>query len=268
MNVEAVANHIARWLDDYAATARVEGFVVGISGGIDSAVSSSLAALTGRPTLCVALPIHQHRAQIQCAAELIDTLRGRHHNVTDADSDLTAAYEAFAAALPVCNDDPERQNLNTANLRSRMRMAALYYYAGLRNALVVGTGNKIEDYGIGFFTKYGDGGVDINPIGDLTKSEVYELGRYLGVPESVLSACPTDGLFGDGRTDEQQIGASYPELEWAMEQAENGVPVEKFSGRQRDVYEIYLLRNRANRHKMAMPPVCMIPPGLKYKLVL
>ena len=142
-------------------------------------------------------------------------------------------------------------------------MTALYYFAGLNNLLVAGTGNKIEDFGVGFFTKYGDGGVDMSPIADLTKTEVYELGRWLQVPEAILAAAPTDGLFGDDRTDEQQIGASYPELERAMAYAEQGGDPSLLSGREREVYDIFIRRNRANRHKMEPIPVCRIPSGVR-----
>lgn len=251
-----------KFLDDYASSAGVQGFVIGISGGVDSALVSTLAAMTGRPALCVTLPIHQPASHISRAAEHIAQLMKRFSNVTSAEADLTAAFDTFKDAFPVDSDE-DKQLLNIANARSRMRMAALYYFAGQRNALVAGTGNKIEDFGIGFFTKYGDGGVDVSPIADLTKTEVYELSAYLAVPESILGAAPTDGLFGDDRTDEQQIGATYPELEWAMEQAGNGADPSSFTGRQREVYDIYLRRNRANRHKMEMPPICKIPAELK-----
>lgn len=264
MNTEAVARHIACWMSEYLHQTGASGFVVGISGGIDSAVVSSLAALSGCRTLCVTLPIHQAHSQVERAQEQVRVLQSRYPHVLAAEADLTAAYDAFAnsfapeylqGATQGCCD------LAGANARSRLRMTALYYFAGLNNLLVAGTGNKIEDFGVGFFTKYGDGGVDISPIADLTKTEVYKLGAWLGVPESILSAPPTDGLFGDDRTDEQQIGASYPELELAMRQVEQGV--EPLTGRQHEVYDIYMRRNRANRHKMTPIPVCHIPEKLK-----
>ena len=138
-------------------------------------------------------------------------------------------------------------------------MTTLYYFAGIHCLLVAGTGNKVEDFGVGFYTKYGDGGVDLSPIADLMKSEVFLLGSYLKVPDSILNASPTDGLFGDERTDEDQLGASYDELEWAMTQDEAGQPSDAFSGREKVVFEIYKRLNRINQHKMTAIPVCFIP---------
>lgn len=240
--------------------------MVGISGGIDSAVVSSLAASTGCRTLCVALPIHQAASQIKRAQEHILGLAARFPNVESSDADLTRVYDVFESSFDASVAEKATQaarELAGANARSRLRMTALYYFAGLNNMLVAGTGNKIEDFGVGFFTKYGDGGVDISPIADLTKTEVYELGRWLGVPESIITAAPTDGLFGDDRTDEQQIGASYPELEKAMSHVENRIDPASLSERERYVYDIYLRRNRANRHKMEPVPICRIPAGIR-----
>lgn len=252
-NVEGVVDYIVSWLSGYAAGCGSKGFVVGISGGIDSAVVSALCARTGLPTLCVELPIHQAASQVSRAAEHVENLMREYSNVERATADLTQPYEALLAKLPAEGNNYE---LTTANTRSRLRMTTLYFYAGLRGALVAGTGNKVEDFGIGFYTKWGDGGVDISPIGDLTKTEVFELGAYLGVCESILKAKPTDGLFGDDRSDEEQIGATYPELEWAMERYNKGARAEQFEGREREVMEIYIRRHRANRHKMEPIPVC------------
>ena len=265
MNTEAVAHYIAEWMSGYLDGTGAAGFVVGVSGGIDSAVVSTLAAMTGRRTLCVTLPIHQVQAQVDRAGEHVRRLTERYSNAEAAHADLTAAYDAFAGSFApslVQGAGKGVADLAGANARSRLRMTALYYFDGLNNLLVVGTGNKIEDFGVGFFTKYGDGGVDISPIADLTKTEVYELGRWLGVPEAILAAPPTDGLFGDDRTDEQQIGATYPELERAMAHAERGTDPALLSGREREVYDIFLRRNRANRHKMEPIPVCRIPRHL------
>lgn len=262
MNDKAVAEYIVKWLGDYLDASYSKGFVVGISGGVDSAVTSVLAAMTGKPTLCVSLPIHQPAGHLSRAEEHIGLLEKRFGNVNAASVDLTSAYDTFVGSFSP-ERDSGRIDLTNANTRARLRMTALYYFAGVGNLLVTGTGNKIEDFGIGFFTKYGDGGVDISPIGDLTKSEVFSLASYLGVSLSILDAPPADGLFDDDRSDEDQIGASYPELEWAMEQAESGASVESFTGRKREVYEIYINRNRANRHKMATPPVCIIPENIK-----
>lgn len=262
MNAERVARYIAGWMADYLCDAGARGFVVGVSGGIDSAVVSSLAALSGCRTLCVTLPIHQAASQVDRAAEHVSRLAERYANVETADADLTDAYEAFRAALTPSFREPLPQatvDMAGANARSRLRMTALYYYAGMYNMLVAGTGNKIEDFGVGFFTKYGDGGVDISPIADLTKTEVYALGDWLGVPASIMEAPPTDGLFGDDRTDEQQIGATYAELEQAMHWFETGVEPALSDVRGREVYDIFVRRNRANRHKMEPVPVCRIP---------
>ena len=153
--------------------------------------------------------------------------------------------------------------MSLANTRARLRMTSLYYFAALQKLLVAGTGNKVEDFGVGFFTKYGDGGVDLSPIADLLKTEVYELASFLGINQEILEAPPTDGLWGDDRTDEDQIGASYPELEWAMEMDAKGQNAEDFKGRQREVFEIYKKFNTVNRHKMLPIPVCTIPQSLK-----
>lgn len=266
MNAERVADYITEWMAAYLKSTGAQGFVVGISGGIDSAVVSALAARSGCRTLCVTLPIHQAREQMQRAQEHVNALCERFPNAASTDTDLTGVYDAFISSFPAsCSEGvpAAAAELAGANARSRLRMTALYYFAGLNNMLVAGTGNKIEDFGVGFFTKYGDGGVDLSPIADLTKTEVYQLGRWLRVPESILRAAPTDGLFGDDRTDEQQIGASYPELEQAMLQVENGTDPLSLSRRERQVYDIYLRRNRANRHKMEPIPVCRIPQGIR-----
>jgi NAD+ synthase len=164
------------------------------------------------------------------------------------------------AALEGKLDDVEtnKLHLSLAKTRARLRMTTLYYFAGIYGLLVAGTGNKVEDFGVGFFTKYGDGGVDLSPIADLMKSEVYLLGSYLKIPDSILKASPSDGLFGDERTDEDQLGASYDELEWAMIQDESGKSANDFSGREKTVFEIYKRLNTINQHKMKAIPVCLI----------
>ncbi|QIE60383.1 NAD(+) synthase [Rasiella rasia] len=262
MQTEKVIDHIVNWLKEYAANAKMDGFVLGISGGIDSALTSSLCAKTGLRTLCVELPIHQHPNQVTRAQEHIAQLKQRFANVTDVQVDLTPVFEEFKNQIPPTQDD-SFLDLSLANTRARLRMTTLYFFAGLHRYLVAGTGNKVEDFGVGFFTKYGDGGVDLSPIADLLKSEVYELARALDVPESILNAAPTDGLFGDSRTDEDQIGASYDELEWAMKMQDEGKVATDFEGRKRQVFEIYYRLNRANQHKMKPIPVCTIPPSLK-----
>ncbi|WP_298781392.1 NAD(+) synthase [uncultured Polaribacter sp.] len=264
MNTEKVAEHIINWLKDYAVNAKVNGFVVGVSGGIDSALTSTLCAKTGLPTLCVEMPIHQAQSQVTRAEEHIAQLKEKFDNVSETRVDLTSTFEGFKAVVPNSEFEPtDKLNLSLANTRARLRMTTLYYFAGLHGLLVAGTGNKVEDFGVGFYTKYGDGGVDLSPIADLMKSEVYKLAAYLGVPSSIQTAQPTDGLFGDSRTDEDQIGASYDELEWAMKMQDEGKTNEDFSDRKLEVFKIYTRLNRINQHKMNPIPVCEIPNQLK-----
>lgn len=259
MNTEAVIEHITQWLKSYIDQSPCKGFVIGISGGIDSAVSSTLAARTGYPLLCVEMPIHQHPAQVSRAREHIEYLKATYPNVSSVEVELTDVYDSLLDALPEVPEglDPQMPLVNT---RARLRMSTLYYFAALHSAVVVGTGNKVEDFGIGFFTKYGDGGVDLSPIADLVKTEVYALGALLGVNDAIMQAAPTDGLWGDDRTDEDQIGASYPELEWAMDFTGDESTL---SARQAEVLGIYRRLNAANQHKMLPIPVCEIPATLR-----
>ena len=259
---EKINQHIVKWLLDYATNAKVKGFVVGISGGIDSALTSTLCAQTGLPTLCVEMPIHQAPSHVNRANEHIEQLKKRFPNVFNERADLTPVFETFKNQVSSLENEAVL-NLSLANTRARLRMTTLYYFAGIHGLLVAGTGNKVEDFGVGFFTKYGDGGVDISPIADLVKSEVRLLAEYLEVPESILKAKPTDGLFGDDRSDEDQIGANYDELEWAMLQMEKGKKTDDFSGREAIVFSIYESLNRINQHKMNPIPVCKIPYNLK-----
>lgn len=255
---EKVNTYIVNWLKTYAENAKANGFVVGISGGVDSAVTSMLCAQTGLPTLCVEMPIHQTPSHVSRGREHIELLIKRFPNVTNVEADLTLVFEAFKKEVPT-DVDVSKVNLSLANTRARLRMTTLYYFAGIRGLLVAGTGNKVEDFGVGFYTKYGDGGVDLSPIADLMKSEVYALGEFLEIPISILKASPTDGLFGDDRTDEDQLGASYDELEWAMIEDEKKKTPTDFSGREKIVFEIYKRLNAANQHKMNAIPVCLIP---------
>ena len=261
MQTEKVVDYITNWLKDYATKAGVNGFVIGISGGIDSAVVSTLCAKTGLNVLCIEMPIHQAESHVTRAQEHIKQLKEQFDNVSDARTNLTPVFEAFKNEV-FFDGDQATVDMTLANTRARLRMATLYYYAGLYKLLVAGTGNKIEDFGVGFFTKYGDGGVDLSPIADLVKSEVYHLGRYLNVIESIMDAQPSDGLFGDARSDEDQIGASYPELEWAMKMKDAGKTVEDFSGREKIVFNIYKRFNKSNEHKMIPIPICEIPKNL------
>jgi len=262
MKTEKVAEHIIKWLKEYAENTKIKGFVVGVSGGIDSALTSTLCAKTGFPTLCVGLPIHQAASHVSRAEEHIRQLKNNFKNVSDVNIDLTSTFENFKKAVPT-EVSSAKVDLSLANTRARLRMTTLYYLAGLHSYLVIGTGNKVEDFGVGFYTKYGDGGVDLSPIADLMKSEVYELAAFLGVPNSIQKAQPTDGLFGDSRTDEAQIGASYDELEWAMRMQNKGQSENDFSGREHEVFKIYTRLNNINQHKMIPIPVCKIPTKLK-----
>lgn len=257
MIIENVNLKIVNWLKKYAENAGVNGFVVGISGGVDSAVTSTLCAQTGLKVLCVEMPIHQDSNQVNRGREHIEQLKNRFENVSNVEADLTTVFEGFKLEMPVV-DDLAKVNLALANSRARLRMTTLYYFAGIYGLLVAGTGNKVEDFGVGFYTKYGDGGVDLSPIADLMKSEVYQLGAYLKIPNSILNAAPTDGLFGDSRTDEDQLGASYDELEWAMKESEKGKNSDDFEGRQKVVFEIYTRLNRINQHKMLPIPICVL----------
>ncbi|WP_428741060.1 NAD(+) synthase [Tenacibaculum sp.] len=262
MNTPKVAEHIVNWLKEYATNAKVNGFVVGVSGGIDSAVTSTLCARTGLPTLCLEMPIHQAKNQVSRALNHVNWLNDNFTNVSMKQVNLTPVFDSLVNSLPPVESE-EKRFMALANTRARLRMTSLYYFAGLRGLLVAGTGNKIEDFGVGFFTKYGDGGVDLSPIADLVKSEVYELAKYLGINNDIIIAPPTDGLWGDDRTDEDQIGASYDELEWAMKMQDAGKTTDDFSGRELEVYKIYTRLNRINQHKMVPIPICGIPNELK-----
>lgn len=258
MKNKEVIKYISEWLKGYCDKSGTNGFVIGISGGIDSAVTSTLCALTGKKVIALNMPIRQHKSEFDRSTEHINWLKQNFNNVDSDTVDLTTSFESIEQALPNNIQD----FLTMANVRSRLRMITLYSFASHHKLLVAGTGNKIEDFGIGFFTKYGDGGVDLSPIADLTKTEVYELAKELNVVSSIQNARPTDGLFADGRTDEDQIGATYPELEWAMAYIEN---MENYTlnDRQKEVMKIYTTRNKANRHKMDPIPVCLIPHDLK-----
>jgi NAD+ synthase len=262
MQTEKVVDHIVNWLKTYATDAKVNGFVVGISGGIDSAVTSTLCAKTGFSLLCIEMPIHQGENQVTRAANHILWLQQNFDNVSRQPVNLTPVFDSLIAALPMVKNEEDRF-MSLANTRARLRMTTLYYFAALNNYLVAGTGNKVEDFGIGFYTKYGDGGVDLSPIADLLKTEVYKIAKYLGVNEEIIIAPPTDGLWGDSRTDEDQIGASYPELEWAMQMSNAGKKAGDFNGREKEVFLIFKRYNSMNQHKMLPIPVCEIPESLK-----
>ncbi len=262
MQTEKVVDYIVAWLRDYATQAHIKGFVIGVSGGIDSAVTSALCAKTGLPLLCLEMPIHQAPSQVNRALNHINWLKSNFEKVYISQVNLTSVFDSLIAALPPVAKEEDRF-MSLANTRARLRMTTLYYFAAINNYLVAGTGNKVEDFGVGFYTKYGDGGVDLSPIADLLKTEVYMIANYLGINQDIIDAAPTDGLWGDDRTDEDQIGASYPELEWAMKMDNKGRKMDAFSGREKEVFKIYKRYNSANKHKMNPIPICEIPIGLK-----
>jgi NAD+ synthase len=259
MQKKEVVNHIVSWLLQYSNQSKTNGFVVGISGGIDSALTSTLCAKTGKPVICLNMPIHQIKAEYDRGNDHIQWLEKNFENVSSYEINLTETFKSMSHVLPSDVQDW----LTMANTRSRIRMTTLYAVACNKKMLVTGTGNKVEDFGVGFFTKYGDGGVDLSPIADLMKSEVYALAKELGVINAILQAKPTDGLFADGRSDEDQIGASYDELEWAMNFVESKKDKSSLTERQQTVLAIYTKMNTANQHKMNPIPVCMIPDNLK-----
>jgi len=257
---------ISNWLLNYATKAEKTGFVVGVSGGIDSAVTSTLCALTGLRTDCVLMPIQQNPQHTDRGFKHIEWLMkqapGKAFLIT---LPLGTVYDSLVWILPKVND------LALANAKARLRMTALYALACSNNLLVAGTGNKVEDYGCGFFTKYGDGGVDISPIGSLTKTEVWQLGRELGINQEIIDAIPTDGLWSDDRADETQIGCSYPELEWAMDWLDQypatlhelivtmmnqGLFSTQLNAEKQRIINIYWAFHARNAHKNALPPIC------------
>jgi NAD+ synthase len=253
LNLSKITIHIAKWLTDYCESSNFDGFVVGVSGGIDSALVSTLCAMTGKNVILLNMPIRQTSSEYNRAIEQIEDLKLRFSNVKSIEVNLTAIFDQIENDYPLEVID---NHLVMANSRSRLRMLTLYAFGQTNNCLVVGTGNKVEDFGVGFYTKYGDGGVDISPIADLSKTQVRNLSRHLNVVESILAAKPTDGLFEDGRSDEDQIGATYPELEWAMDFLGDE---DLLNERQKEVLVIYRRLNRINQHKMQPIPVCIIP---------
>lgn len=248
MNWRNVAEEISEWIGNYAKKNGIGALVVGVSGGVDSAVTSTLSAMTGIDTIVLNMPIHQDRSQFDLSDRHIEWLKAKWGNVSGEVLDLSSTYDEF------CSEMGGLSELSLANSRARLRMTTLYAIAGSNNGIVIGTGNKVEDFGVGFFTKYGDGGVDLSPIADLYKSEVFAIGNELGIIEEILDAAPTDGLWDDGRTDEEQIGASYEELEWAMKGVEN--PLESdLSKREQEVLNLYMRLHTTNLHKMRRIPV-------------
>ena len=259
MHTAKVIDYIVEWLKTYCDNAKMNGFVVGISGGIDSAVTSTLCAGSRKKVVLLNMPIYQPLDQLSLADEHIKWLEQKYGNVTGIYVDLTPVFQAVEQTFP-----PDIQDgLSMADTRARMRMLTLYAFAAHHKMLVAGTGNKIEDFGVGFFAKYGDGGVDISPIADLMKTEVYAIGKEMGVIEGILNAPPTDGLWDDRRTDESQLGATYAELEWAMEFEAKSSEEDQLEPRKREVLAIYRKFHQANKHKMEPIPVLKIPESMK-----
>ena len=241
MNVEKRANIIKKWIDDYCKNTSFipESLIVGISGGIDSSVVSTLCALTGRKTIVLSMPIKQIQSQHDLSIRHAEWLKNKFNNVEFKLIEMGKLFNSFKDTLSNFNNEH-----GLANSRARLRMSTLYQVAASNSGIVVGTGNKVEDFGIGFYTKYGDGGVDISPIADCNKSDVWELGKHLGILKEIVDAKPTDGLWDDGRNDEDQLGMNYHELEQAMVN-KNDLNHEK-----------YLEIRKKNLHKMNPIPVC------------
>jgi len=257
-----VIKHIVDWLIKYCDLSKTNGFVVGVSGGIDSAVSSTLCALTKKNVLCLDMSIYQNKNEVKRSSEHISRLENKYLNVTHYKISLTEVFDSFKNKMPDVIDESDKKLHSLANTRARLRMTTLYYFATLNKYLVVGTGNKVEDFGVGFYTKYGDGGVDISPIADLMKTEVYSLAKNLKIISSIQKAVPTDGLWSDNRTDEDQLGVSYEELEWAMKISRKKNQKKLFSKRQKLVYQTFIKLNKRNKHKMNPIPICKIPSNL------
>ena len=248
--------HISKWIRDYARKARVDSLVVGISGGIDSSVVSALCAQTGLKTIVVQMPIRQNpRLNNLSSAQATWLLEQHPDNVVHMSMDLTPVFTVFEKKIGPFGDS----ELAFANSRARLRMMTLYQIAQSHDGIVVGTGNRVEDFGVGFFTKYGDGGVDISPIGDCMKTEVWDMGRELGLLKEIIDAPPTDGLWADGRNDEDQLGMTYPELEKAMDQDTYSQLRDCATAPEKRLLKRYREIRAKNLHKMTPVPVCTIP---------
>ena len=241
MNVEKRVEYIKNWIINYTNEMpnKASSLVIGVSGGIDSAVVSTISSMTGLKTVVLSMPIKQIKNQDDLSKLHCEWLTRSFKNVNYHNVNLDEVFSSFTNAVGANNSEHA-----FANSRARLRMTTLYQVAGSNNGIVVGTGNKIEDFGVGFYTKYGDGGVDISPIADCTKSQVWEMGEYLKIDDKIISAPPTDGLWSDGRNDEDQLGMSYKELEEAMENPES------------QNYSKYLKIRQNNLHKMKEIPVC------------
>lgn len=250
MNSKGRIEKISLWIKDYADKHEIKSLVVGVSGGIDSAVVSTLCALTGIQTYVLSMPIRQRQDQLDRSIDHCIRLIERFDNVHWETIDLTETFETFENLWTTDNA------LGLANSRSRLRMMTLYQMASEHKGIVVGTGNRVEDFGVGFYTKYGDGGVDISPIADCLKTEVWDMGKELGVNQDIIDADPTDGLWDDARTDEKQLGMTYPELEEAMKYAESGE--QPTDSKKKKNLSTFLSIQKKARHKMEPIPICML----------
>lgn len=254
IDYENLSNKIQEWIIDYTNKNNLDTLVVGVSGGIDSAVVSTLCAKTGIHTIVVGMPINSNPENTRLSDLQIALLSRTYDNVEGFYIDLSSVFESFKSHKAF--ENIFNSELGFANTKSRLRMVSLYQIAASVGGIVVGTGNKVEDFGVGFYTKYGDGGVDISPIADLYKSEVRELGRLLGVPQEIIDAEPTDGLWEDNRVDETQIGASYDQLEWVMEYGMKKWEEDlKLTDKELEAVNTYLKFNIQNKHKMVSIPV-------------
>lgn len=246
IDYENLSNEIQNWIKNYVLDNNIKTLIVGVSGGIDSAVVSTLCAKTKIPTIAVGMPLNSKPNNTKLSVLQLEFLSKL--NVKTVEVELSETFKSFETLM----SQIFKSELASANSKSRLRMMTLYHIATTTNGIVVGTGNKVEDFGVGFFTKYGDGGVDISPIADLYKTEVRELGRYLGIPQDIIDAVPTDGLWDDNRNDESQIGATYEELEWVMEY---GVNKTSYTEKEFKVLETYQKFNEKNKHKMVSIPI-------------
>jgi NAD+ synthase len=246
IDYKELSEQIQNWIVDYVSKNNIETLVIGVSGGIDSAVVSTLCSRTGIQTIAVGMPLNSKPVNTKLSQLQLDFLSNL--NVKTIEIELTETFKSFESLI----SSTFVSQLANANSKSRLRMMTLYHIATVVNGIVVGTGNKVEDFGVGFFTKYGDGGVDISPIADLYKTEVRELGRYLGIPQEIIDATPTDGLWDDDRNDEEQIGATYEELEWVME---HGIHKQVYTEKEFNILRIYESFNKKNNHKMVPIPI-------------
>ena len=244
MNTKEKINFISNWIRSYVKNMpkSAKSLIIGVSGGIDSSVSSTLSAMTGLKTIVLCMPIKQHKSQHDLSIKHKDWLIKNFNNVEGHVIELDDLFKSFENNLSNFKNDH-----GFANSRARLRMTTLYQVAAANNGIVVGTGNKVEDFGVGFYTKYGDGGVDISPIADCSKTEIWEIGKELNILDEIIHAPPTDGLWDDGRTDEGQLGMSYKDIEAAMNDPKSP---------NREKYEKIRL---TNLHKMEPIPVCIIP---------